>query len=633
MSQHHIYRFDDFQVDPEMWSLFRNGKEIHLEPVVLELLIYLISHRDRLVSRQELMDTVWGDTVISESALSKAVARLRKALGDDSVTHRYLETVHSRGYRFVADIVETERPGQADLPPGRTLATGMRGGLYAGAAAMVVLIILAVFWPSAPQHEAASEQAIRSLAVLPLSNLTGDSDQDYYVDGLQDLLITELSQLPGLRVTSRQSTKRYRDSQLSTADIAGELGVDALVEGSLLRADSTIEVTVQLVDGRSHEHLWAKRYARETPYVFDLISDMANAIGAEIGTTTVLHGGEVLVHEPIGPVDPRAIDAYALGLTHMDRFTPDGLRFAIDQFERAVAIEPEFALAWAQLGAAHSMLGLHGYAPPRESKEKLRAAVLQAIKADDQVFVGHSGLGWVRWWTGDFDGACESFAEALRLNPSAPYAIHGDADCLMFEGRMDESLARLRELLTVSPFSAMHNSPLPYHLFVARRFDEAITAAKDMQVRVPHFPMHWFLAMVYWQQGRFDKALEEERLEFEHRGDRALLAALEEGLDAAGPNGAMRAMAEALVARANETYVDPFDIGETFARAGMVDEALQWLDKAAEHGAYKMTYLAFWPHFDNLHDDRRYQDLLERVYGQKVQEIRRIANARRPQNQ
>ena len=629
MKQHPVYRFDDFVVDPEAWRLSRGGQEIHLKPVVLKLLIYLIASRGRLVTRQELMDTVWGDTVISESALTKAAARLRKALGDDSATHRYLETVRSRGYRFVADVEEVASPEQSGLRAGKTRAATARRALLASAAAMVVLIILAVFWFRAPQHEMPQEQVIRSLAVLPLSNLTGDPEQDYYADGLQDLLITELSQIQELRVTSRQSTKRYRDSQLAAADIAGELGVDALVEGSLLAKGSEIELTIQLIDGRSDEHLWADRHSREAAYVFELVSGVANAIAAEMGPAVMPSAPDGLARVGIGPVDPRAIDAYSLGITYMDRFTPDGIRTAIDQFEKAVAIEPDFALAWGQLGAAHSMLGLYGYAPPRESKEKLRAAMLQAIEADDQVFVGHSGLGWVQWWTGDFEGACKSFEKTLRLNPSAPYAIHGDADCLMFEGRMDESIARLRELLTISPFSAMHSMPLPYHLYVARRFDEAITAAKDMQVRVPRFSMRWFFAMVYWQQGLFDKALEEERLELQQRGDTVLLAALKEGVDAAGPTGAMRAMAEALVARASDAYVDPFDIGETFARAGVVDEALHWLDKAATHGSYKMNYLAFWPHLDVLRDDPRYQELLERVYGPRAQEIGRAANSSR----
>ena len=610
-----MYSFDDFLADPETWRLTRGGQEIHLEPVVLKLLIYLIANRNRLVTRDELMETVWGDTVISESALTKAVARLRKALDDDSGAPRYLETVRSKGYRFVADVEETERPHGPEQPPGKTHARIARRSLILAAAAAVALIMLALFWPLGPQSETPREQAIGSLAVLPLSNLTGDPQQDYFVDGIQDLLITELSQLPGLRVTSRQSTKRYRDSQLPAADIAKELGVDALVEGSLLRESSKIEVTIQLIDGRSDQHISADRYTRDTSHVFDLVSDMARAIGAEIVFATAPPASRMPDHGLGGPVDPRAIDAYALGLMHMDRLTSDGIRFAIERFQEATNVEPEFALAWGYLAAAYGMQGMRGFAPPREAMEKWRAAALQAIEADDQVAIGHSALGWARMWSGDFDGACESFEEALRLNPSGPYAIHGDADCLMLAGHMDESITRMRELVTISPFSVVHNGALVYHLFLARRYEESIAAVMAARERVPGFLFHYTIARVYWVQGDFDKALEAERLELESRGDTVLLAALEEGLDDAGPTGAMRAMAEALVARSNESYVDPFEIGKTFARAGMVDEALHWLDRAVEYGSFETNYIAFRPDFDVLREDPRYQDLVDRVYG------------------
>ena len=407
--------------------------------------------------------------------------------------------------------------------------------------------------------------------------------------------------------------------------------MDALVEGSLLRTGANIELTVQLVDGRSDAHLWAEQYSSDTSHVFDLLSDIAFAIGSEIDPKRMASVSEGPLRAWIDPVEPRAVDAYTKGITHLDRFTRDGIRTAIDQFETAVAIEPDFALAWGQLAAGYAMEALFGFAPPRASIEKARAASLKAIEADEQLSIGHSALGWVQLWTGELDGACESFEEALRLNPSAPFALHGDADCLMLAGRMDESIARLRELMTVSPFSAMHNFPLAIHLSMARRLDEAIIAAQDVQARFPHFSVHWVIALFYWQQGRLDEALEEDRLELGRRGDTARLAALDEGLDAAGPTGAMRAMAEVLVTRASESYVDPFEIGETFARAGMVDEALYWLDKAAGHGSYKMTYLAFWPTLDVVRDDPRYPDLLQRVYGEKAEEIMRVSGARRPQ--
>jgi len=616
MDQHPVYRFDDFLADPETWRLTRDGREIHLEPVVLKLLIYLIENRERLVTRHELMDTVWGDTVISESALTKAAARLRKALDDDSATPRYLETVRTRGYRFVATVEEVARTDQPEQQTDKRRPTNVRRVLFLGTAAIVALIVLAVFWSREPPHPTPQAEAVRSLAVLPLSNLTGNPEQEYYVDGLQDLLITELSQLSGLRVTSRQSTKRYRDSQLPATDIAKELGVDALVEGSLLREGSKIEVTIQLIDGRSDEHLWAERYARDTSYVFDLVSDMARAIGMEIVSTTAPPGSQMPYHGLAGPVDPRAIDAYALALMHMDRLTSDGFRMAVEQFQEAVAIEPKFALAWGHLAVAYAVQGMQGFAPPRESIEQARSAALRAIEVDSESYVGHSSIGWVRLWTGDLNRGCESLREALRLNPSDPYVIHGDADCLMFAGHMDESIARLRELVTISPFSGIHRGALAYHLFLARRYEESIAVVKIAREEVPGFLAHYTLARAYWVQGDFDKALEAERLEFEWRGDTVLLAALEEGFDVAGPTGAMRAIAEALVARSNESYVDPFEIGKTFARAGMVDEALHWLNRALEYGSPEITYLAFRPDLDVLRDDPRFEDLLERVYGQ-----------------
>jgi TolB-like protein/DNA-binding winged helix-turn-helix (wHTH) protein len=623
MNRHPVYRFADFEADPEAWRLSRDGEEIHLDPVVLKLLFYLIENCGRLVTRQELMDTVWGDTVISESALTKAVARLRKALGDDSANHRYLETVRSQGYRFVAPVEEAEHPEGADSPSRKARGPTLGRRLFAGAA-LVAMVLVVGYWFLAPLWEPPEQEVIRSLAVLPLDNLTGDPEQDNFVDGLQDLLITQLSQHAGLRVTSRQSTIRYRNSELPTAEIAEELGVDALVEGSLLRKNGTIELTIQLVRGRNDEHIWAERYARDTPRVFNLMSDVANAVGVEIGASAASPEGERSAPAYMNRVDPRAIDAYALGIKQLDRLSRDGIRSAIEELETAVAIEPEFGLAWGQLSLAYTMQGMFGFIPPRESKEKLRACSLRAIEATPKLSIGHSGFGWANFYTGRFDRACALFAEALRLNPSAPYALHGQADCLLFDGRLDESIARLRELQKIGPFSTIHSLPLPSHLYMAHRFEEAINAAKALQTRIPQYSTHFFLALVYWEQGRFDQAIEEERLELEHRGDTALLAALEAGLDAAGPQGAMRFKAEALVARSDESYVDPYDIGETFARAGLIDEAIPWLDKAVDYGSYKITYIAFWPHFDLLRNDPRFQDLEERVYGETVHDIRRL---------
>jgi tetratricopeptide (TPR) repeat protein len=292
--------------------------------------------------------------------------------------------------------------------------------------------------------------------------------------------------------------------------------------------------------------------------------------------------------------------------------------------ETSVAIEPKFAQAWSQLAAAHAMEGLFGFSPPREAIEIARTAALKAVNADERFYGGHSALGWVQLWTGNIDGACKFFKEALRLNPSAPAAMHGEADCLMFEGREEESLARLREMVKISPFSVIDNFPLPSHLYMARRYDEAIVEAKALHARIPQFPLHRFYSRVYWQQDLFEKALEEEKQECERLGDTVLLAALEAGLADSGPSGAMRAMGEALVARAAESYVEPFIIAGFLARAGRVEETLYWLEKAIDNGSYEMHYMAFWPHLDFVRGTDRYQRLVERVYGPRAAEIQKL---------
>lgn len=605
MDRHEIYRFDAFQVDPHAWRLLRDGREVHLEPIVLKLLIYLISHRDRLVPRRELIDTVWRGTVISDSALSQAVARLRKALDDDPRAPRYIETVHSQGFRFIAEVEEVESDGHAEHTAGPKKAPATRRAVTAGIIAVLVLTLLIILWPDQAGRGPPQAGDVRSLAVLPLNNLTGNPEQGFFIDGMQDTLITELSQIPELRVISRQSTMRYRGSDTAMPEIARELGVDALVEGSVLRIGDQVEVNLQLVRGHSDEHLWAERYEREAAHIFELFTEVAASIAPVIGLEST--------SRPVGPIDPRATRAYWRGLEQMDRGTPVSLQVAIEQFQVAVDIEPGFSLAWGNLAVAHALYAVRGQVPSREAIENARAAAMKAIAAGENTYIGYSALGWVRLWTQDLSGACEAFREALRINPSAPFAMHGDADCLLLNGRMDESVERTRELAMINPFTFVQNLPLSFHLYLARRYDEALEVTLAIQERFPNAPVHTNLFLIYWAQGHFEKALDEERQWLSLQNDDDLLAALERGLADAGPAGAERAMAETLVARSGERYVDPFRISEAFARAGEVDEALLWLNRAAEEGSFELTHLAYRQDFEGLQSDPRFRDLLTRI--------------------
>jgi TolB-like protein/DNA-binding winged helix-turn-helix (wHTH) protein/Flp pilus assembly protein TadD len=613
INQHRAYQFDAFRVNPDTCTLYRNGVAIHLEPRVLRLLIYLIENRDRLVPREELADSVWGDTVVSDSALSQAVARLRKALGDNTASPRYIVTVHTQGYRFAAEVEETIQTVNAAASPAVDRPIFVRRVVLAAMASAVLIALSVWLWPESYHSVGPEPGQVKSLAVLPLDNLTGDPGQDYFVHGLQDILITKLSQISDLLITSRQSTLRYRNSELPLPAIAEQLGVDAVVEGSVLRVGDRVEIDIQLIHGQTDKHIWAQHFERDTRHVFILFTDVANAIGSVIDPTRAEQSAQVMASKHAGSVNPRAISAYLKGISNLDRLTPDGLQTALDQLHQATEIEPGFSMAWSYIALTHAILGGRGLAPARESFEKTRAASLKAIEADNQSAMGYSGLGWADLWTLNFQSGCDSFRKALRLNPSEPYAVHGHADCLMLAGRMEESISELRKLRMLGPFTMFNNIPLCFHLFLARRYDEAIAAMQEMHERFPGFSMHMQISLVYWTLGRFEEAIDEERQEFEWRKDAGALAALEAGYSAAGPTGALKSLADFLVARSNETLVDAFRIGEAYARARSVDEAFHWLNVAADQGSFEVIWIGFRPDFDHLRDDPRYAQLMQRI--------------------
>lgn len=612
MQEHREYRFDDFLVNQEAWTLYRDGQVIHLEPTVLKLLVFLIGNRDRLVTRKELMDTVWGDTVVSESALSKAVERLRKALDDDPGAPRYIETVHSRGYRFVAEVEEAE-PEATSRPPPHT--SGRRGIITAVLAGFLLILLLLfgrdVFDRGARQAAEQGANQIKSLAVLPLNNLAGSRDHDYFVEGLHEVLITELSKISGLRVTSRQSTMRFDDSDRPLPAIAGELGVDALVEGSVLVVGERVQITVQLIHGRTDAHLWAQTYERDARDVLGLLSEVADTITTEIEST--LRTPRAKRPARIGPVDPVASEAYLTGLYYLNRFDLQSFRQSLDHFEEAVAADPGFALAWGGLASAHLMMAYFGEKPPREAILQARVAALKALELDDQSFAGHAAMGWVRLFTWDWPGAGQSFEKALRIHPSHPLTLHGYADYLMLTGHPEDGLAQIRHASLIDPFTPTSNVPIPFHLYMMRRYDEAIAEARQIQERIPGYTAHSLLALAFWQQGRLKEALEQERQALALSKDAELLAALEQGEARGGPRVAMLNMAETMVRKSRNTFVDPFMIAVTFARAGDNEAALDWLDDAVEHGSLALMYIGSRPEFDPLRDDPRYVKLVQQL--------------------
>ena len=611
MNRHSGYRFDEFVVDLEAWQLLHSGHIVHLEPTVLKLLVFLIENHDRLVARNELLDSVWGETVVSESALSKAIARLRKALGDDASRPKYIETVHSLGYRFITKVQVIEAPDK-----NRPVRVNSRRATFGALVAAGLLIIAAISFSldlfDIQTRIPGTEEAprIRSLAVLPLDNLAGDPEQDYFVEGLHDLLITDLSKISGLKVISRQSTMRYKASNKPVAEIARELNVDALVEGGALLLGEQVKVTAQLIHGQTDEHLWAETYDRDLRDVLALLGEITRTISDEIEISLRPQDEERLASA--GPVDPAANEAYLRGLYFFNRFNVGDFQKSLAYFEQAIDIDPGFALGWSGLAAAHLLIAYFGNEPPREAVMLARVAALKALELDDRHFAGHASLGWVRLFSRDWPGAGQSFEEALRLNPNHAMTIHGYADYLMLSGRLEESLEQVRRARAIDPLTPTSNLPVPTHLYMMHRYDETIAEAQELLKTDPDYPVSWLLALVYWQKGMLQEALAEYRKTLTRMNDTGLLDALARGDAESGPPGAMRAMADEMAARSKVGYVDPFKVSSTYAQAGEVNQAFEWLEKAVERGSPELIYLGLRPDFDVLRSDPRYEILMQR---------------------
>ena len=599
-------------VDLEAWQLIRQGQVVHVEPTVLKLLVFLIENRHRLVIKRELLDAVWGGTYVSESALSKAVARLRKALEDTPSKPKYIETVHALGYRFTADIQVIEQPtGNKSIQASTRRRTFTRI-LFAGIL-IIVLLLLSLELSNLWMEKSSKEEPLKvtSLAVLPLSNLSGDQEQDYLVDGLHEALITELSKIAGLKVISRQSSMHYKTSDKLVPEIATELNVDALVEGGVLRVGDEVQVTAQLIHGLTDEHMWAETYRRDLRDVFTLLSEVARAITEEIEITLMPEEEQRLSRT--APVNPEANDAYLRGRHFLNSFTPEGFQKALVYFNQAVDIDPNFALGWASLAGTQLLIAYFGDMPPHEAIFQARVAALRALELDNQLSGAYAALGWVRLYTWDWPGAGEAFERALRLNPNDAVSYHGYADYLTLTGQPEEGLLQVKRGRSIDPFTPMSNLPVPFHLYLMRRYDESISEVHELLKVNPGYPVNWLLTQVYWQKGMFTQALVEYRKALVRWNDSELLEAMEDGNVDSGPRGAMLAVARKLDERSKLRYVDPFRVASMYAMAGEVDCSFEWLESAINQGSLELVYIDVRPDFDPLRHDQRYGKLMNRL--------------------
>jgi TolB-like protein/DNA-binding winged helix-turn-helix (wHTH) protein/tetratricopeptide (TPR) repeat protein len=610
-----IFRFDRFQADDTAFRLIADGAPVSLEPKALRLLLYLIQNRGRLIRKQELLDAVWADAAVTENALTRSVGLLRKTLDDDSREPRFIETVPTAGYRFIAQVDITSIPGRtnavnaaetATLPlgppasrPARWRPHFLRIGLIV-AACLIFLTITAWLLPVRP-HSA----RIRSLAVLPLANLSGDPNQEYFADGMTDELITELARVPNLRVVSRTSVMAEKDTRRPLSEIAHQLDVDAIVEGSIVRSGDRIRITAQLIDGRTDRHLWAQSFEGSASDVLSLQDGVAQQIANQARLV-------IAPPSPRPPVNPAAHDAYLWGRYF---FNKQDLSHSLEYFQQAIALDPSYASAYAGYASALDAATTFEIGTPEQLMPKALAAAQRAIQLDSQNSEAYTALGSVQtiyeWnWT----AAGQNLARGISLNPNDSIAEFKYAVYLDAVGRPRDAVTHMRRALQLDPLSFFVNRRLGATLYLDRQYDAALAQlqrAAEME-RQPG-SIDNYMSLIYEQKGDHDEAVRHDLIAL-HEDQPTLNTAVLLGLyKEHGWQSYWRARSQALLT----TPVRPctaYEVGIDDLRVNDLDHAFDSFQHALDRHCFYMALIRVDPLFDSVRHDPRYTALMTRLH-------------------
>jgi TolB-like protein/DNA-binding winged helix-turn-helix (wHTH) protein/Tfp pilus assembly protein PilF len=608
-----LLRFGVFEADIHTGELRKAGRKVAIQEQPFRVLIALLERPGEMLSREELRERVWSaDTFIDfDTGLNKAIRKIRDVLGDSAESPVYIETLPRRGYRFIAP-VETVclMPEPAAAPePAVAGERPSHARLLLSVGGILVLSGLLV-WGWRASHR----PKLDSIAVLPLENLAADPGQEYFADGITDELITELAKIDSLRVISRTSVVRYKRSHKPLGEIARELGANAIVEGTVLRSGDRVRVTAQLIDAARDQHIWAQSYEQTLGDILALQGRVARDIAVHVNAR--LTGSERQMLAANRSILPEAHDAYLKGHFFWNKRSAKDARQAIQYFERAVELQPDYAEAYAGIAEAYVVLGWDSAVlPPDAAFPRARAAALKALDVDRSSSLAHNALMWVdlfyQWnWT---EAEAEA-KEAIRLSPSSVTAHHHYSRLLAFTGRFEEALAESRRSVQLDPLDPIAEGSLAWNSYLARRYDDAIRKSLQMIEMYPSMPGYYrFLGWCYEAQGRFPEALEVLRQAQERSDAPAALADLGNVSAASGDRPAASGFLEKLMELSNHQYVPPYYVA--LVQAGLHDngQVFEWLEKAYREHAPDLVFLLTEPRWDAFRSDGRFRDLLARV--------------------
>ena len=562
-----FYEFEDFRMEVSKRLLFRQGQPVRLTPRVFDTLLVLVERRGEMISKDDLMRAVWPDTAVEENNLNQNISTLRRALGENRGENRYIATVPGMGYRFIP-LVEVS--GRAQL---------------------------------------AAERA--TIVVLPFANMSSDPESEFFADGVTEEIINALAQIKNLRVVARTSAFSFKGKQVDLRTVGKTLNAGTILEGSVRKSGDRVRIVAQLVNAADGYHIWSERYDRELQDIFEVQDEIARTIADRLKVTLGPEKAETLVRSETK--DLEAYQLYLKGRFHWNKRSPDGLQKAIEYFQRAIAKDPSYAVAYAGLADAYNMISFRNVLAPHAVMPKAKAAATKALELDANRAEPHVSLAYACFtYERDWPGAARHFERAKALNPAyvmghAFYPLY-----LSSRGRSEEAITIAKRALELDPAAAAVSHVLAVQLYLGRLFDQSVQQCEQTLELDPNYePAYAVLGQVYSLTGKYEEAATEfERSLAVTQRSTWVLALLGYACARSGARSPAMGIIEKLRATSKSSFVPALCFALVYAGLEEMDQAFTWLSKACDERHNRLAYLKVEALWDPLRSDSRFAKLL-----------------------
>jgi DNA-binding winged helix-turn-helix (wHTH) protein/TolB-like protein len=616
----HSYEFGRFRLKVAERVLLREGELVPLTPKVFDILVTLVEHGGQVVAKDDLMKRVWPNTFVEEGNLTQNISLLRKALGETPGGVQFIETVPRRGYRFVADTSQSweqdvhpptppethEEPAPvvsiSNTPPPATRTR--RTPLFALAAGVFVIGIIGLVYFNGWGASGKSD-AIQSIAVLPFVDESSDPDAEYLNDKIAESLINSLSKLPQLRVVPRSVVAGYKGREIDPRKVGQELNVRAVVTGKMRRHGDIISIQADLIDLENVAQLWGQHYDHKLSDVLLVQDDISRDIFENLRLK-------------LNVEEKKQLEAYGLylkGRNAWNKRTGDELQQAIEFFNRAIAIDPNYGAAYAGLADCYNMLVVYGRLQPKEGFPKAKEAAARALEIDESSAEAHTSMAFIKFrWDWDRAATEREFQEAIKLKPAYAPAHQWYSSYLVAVERFDEAIAEAKRTEELEPLSFVGSSHLGWIYYLSGQNDKAIEQCrKILELDASSFPARRYLGLAYEAKGMYPEAIAEFQTGVKLSGSPLMLALLGHAYAVSGKTAEAKQVLTDLQQLQDQRYVSPYTVAAIHAGLGDQDQAFKWLETAVEERDIWLMNLKVDPVFAKLRSQRQFTDILARI--------------------